>query len=107
MLVAACDSSSPGPPDGPDAAVNRLDASRLDAMPDMVISELHGSVQHLTGTPVELRPDWTCEVISESNATNDTINELRLYHRVGIPHYWWLADPRDATSTVLRWSEPG
>lgn len=59
-----------------------------------------------TGTPVKLRPDWICEVVSESNATNDTIKKLRLYHRVGVPHYW-LADPRDSTLTVMRWSEAG
>jgi Uma2 family endonuclease len=32
--------------------------------------------------------------------------KLRLYHRVAIPHYW-LVDPRDATLTVLRWSDAG
>jgi len=59
-----------------------------------------------TGTPVTLRPDWICEVISPSNASNDTIDKLRLYHRVGISYYW-IADPRDATLTVLRWSADG
>jgi len=59
-----------------------------------------------TGTPVELRPDWTCEIVSPSNATNDTIKKLRLYHRVGIPHYW-IVDPRDSTLTVMRWSADG
>ncbi|MEZ4446944.1 MAG: Uma2 family endonuclease [Polyangiaceae bacterium] len=28
------------------------------------------------------------------------------YHRVGVPHYW-IADPRDATLTVMRWSADG
>jgi Uma2 family endonuclease len=59
-----------------------------------------------TGMPIKLRPDWICEVISEGNATHDTIKKLRLYHRAGVPHYW-LADPRDATLTVMRWSEAG
>jgi Uma2 family endonuclease len=58
------------------------------------------------GTPVKQRPDWVCEVVSPSNANQDTVNKLRLYHRVGIPHYW-LVDPRDATLTVLRWSMEG
>jgi hypothetical protein len=44
--------------------------------------------------------------VSPSNATDDTVKKLRLYHRVGIPHYW-LADPRDATLTVMRWSPDG
>lgn len=59
-----------------------------------------------TGMPVKVRPDWICEVLSPSNAKHDTIDKLRLYHRVAIPHYW-IADPRDATLTVLRWSSDG
>ena len=59
-----------------------------------------------TGSPVHVRPDWACEVISPSTSTNDTIKKLRLYHRVEVPHYW-LVDPRDATLTVMRWSPDG
>ncbi len=59
-----------------------------------------------TGTPIRVQPDWICEVVSESNASNDTIRKLRLYQQVGLPHYW-LVDPRDETLTVLRWSADG
>ncbi|MDQ3370273.1 MAG: Uma2 family endonuclease [Myxococcota bacterium] len=59
-----------------------------------------------TGTPVKLRPDWICEVISGSNSTDDTVKKLRLYHRAGIPHYW-LVDPRDATLSVMGWHAAG
>lgn len=59
-----------------------------------------------TGTPVRARPDWICEVVSPSNATDDTVKKLRLYHRVAIPHYW-VVDPRDATLTAMRWSADG
>ena len=59
-----------------------------------------------TGTPVKLRPDWMCEVVSPSNAKRDTIEKLRLYHRAAVPHYW-LVDPQDATLTVMRWSSDG
>jgi Uma2 family endonuclease len=58
------------------------------------------------GTPIELRPDWVCEVVSASDAKHDTVKKLRLYHRVTIPHYW-LVDPRDSTLTVMRWSPDG
>lgn len=51
-------------------------------------------------------PDWICEVISPGHATEDTVKKLRLYHRAGIAHYW-LADPGDATLTVMRWSADG
>ncbi len=59
-----------------------------------------------TGTPVTTRPDWICEVVSPSNATDDTVKKLRLYQCVAIAHYW-IADPRDATLTVMRWSPDG
>lgn len=59
-----------------------------------------------TGTPVRVRPDWVCEVVSPSNANDDTVKKLRLYHRNEIPHYW-VVDPRDATLTVLRFSHAG
>lgn len=59
-----------------------------------------------TGTPVSLRPDWVCEVVSSSNANDDTVKKLRLYHRVAVPHYW-LVDPRDATLTAMRWHPDG
>jgi len=59
-----------------------------------------------TGIPVTVKPDWICEVISASNATDDTVKKLRLFQRLAIPHYW-LVDPRDATLTVMRWSAEG
>lgn len=59
-----------------------------------------------TGIPVRERPDWICEVISPTNANNDTVKKLRLYHRATVTNYW-LVDPRDATLTVMRWSEAG
>lgn len=59
-----------------------------------------------TGKVIELRPDWICEVLSETNANNDTIKKLRLYHRAEIPHYW-IVDPRDETLTAMRWAKDG
>ena len=44
--------------------------------------------QRPTGSPVTLRPDWICEVLSSSNPTTDTVKKLRLYHRAGVTHYW-------------------
>jgi Uma2 family endonuclease len=59
-----------------------------------------------TGTPIKQRPDWICEVVSASNAKEDTVKKLRLYHRNAVPYYW-LVDPREATLTVLRFSADG
>jgi Uma2 family endonuclease len=59
-----------------------------------------------TGTPIRTHHDWICEIVSPTNASNDTVRKVRLYHQARIPHYW-LVDPRDATLTVLRWTEAG
>lgn len=56
--------------------------------------------------PVTVRPDWVCEVVSESNATIDTVKKLRRYHQAGIPHYW-IIDPSTATLSVYRNSPEG
>lgn len=74
--------------------------------PDIVGWRRERCPERPTGIPVKLRPDWICEVVSPSNAKHDTIDKLRLYHQVAIPYYW-IADPRDATLTVLRWSSDG
>ena len=74
--------------------------------PDVVGWRRESCPERPTGTPVHLRPDWTCEIVSPSNANNDTVRKLRLYHQVRVPHYW-LVDPRDATLTAMRWSPDG
>lgn len=51
-------------------------------------------------------PDWICEVLSPSTAHVD-LGEKRLgYHRAGVEHYW-IADPHNATLTVLRRTADG
>lgn len=54
-----------------------------------------------TGRPVTLRPDWICEVLSDSNRAHDTVNKLRWYHEAGVPHYW-LLDPAAGALNVFR-----
>jgi Uma2 family endonuclease len=56
--------------------------------------------------PVSLRPDWLCEIVSESNRTVDTVTKLRRYHQTGVPHYWIL-DQVDRTLTVHRYMPDG
>jgi Uma2 family endonuclease len=74
--------------------------------PDVIGWRRERCPERPTGTPIKLRPDWICEIVSPRHAADDTVKKLRLYHRVGIPHYW-LADIRDATLTVMRWSADG
>ena len=63
------------------------------------------------GRPIEVRPDWVCEVVSPSNAAHDLVTKRRLYAEHGVPHYW-LVDPsvRTLTALTLRdglWVEDG
>jgi Uma2 family endonuclease len=58
------------------------------------------------GRPVTVRPDWLCEIVSESNRAVDTVTKLRRYHQAGVPHYWIL-DQADRTLTVYRHTEAG
>ncbi|HZF51780.1 MAG TPA: Uma2 family endonuclease [Polyangiaceae bacterium] len=59
-----------------------------------------------TGTVITVLPDWICEIISPSNASNDTVKKKRAYHKHKVPHYW-LLDPVRETLSVLRWSSDG
>ena len=53
------------------------------------------------GRPVKMRPDWVCEILSPSNASNDLVRKLRVYQRAGIP-YDWIVDPGTEVLTVYR-----
>jgi Uma2 family endonuclease len=62
--------------------------------------------QRPTGSPVTIRPDWVCEILSPSNAQNDLVRKLRTLQRACVPHYW-LVDPSNKTLTVLRFTPDG
>ena len=53
------------------------------------------------GRPVALRPDFICEVLSESNAATDQVDKFRVYAASGVPFYW-IADPTRKILTVYR-----
>ena len=77
--------------------------------PDIAGWRRERSPQLPVGRPVTLRPDWICEVLSDSNRSldfardrrHDTIRKLRRYHEAGVPHYW-LLDPETGTLNVFR-----
>ncbi|HEY6880013.1 MAG TPA: Uma2 family endonuclease [Polyangiales bacterium] len=61
--------------------------------------------------PIDVAPDWVCEVLSPSTAARDRITKRRLYAQAGIPFYW-LIDPdlRAVEALALRdgvWVELG
>lgn len=46
--------------------------------------------------PIEVPPDWICEVLSPSTTARDRVDKSQLYAAQGIPFYW-LADPENRT----------
>ena len=57
------------------------------------------------GTPVAIRPDWVCEILS-TRRSNDLIRKKRIYHRHAVPHYW-IVDPEEESLSVNRYSPDG
>ena len=57
-------------------------------------------------SPLLVRPDWVCEILSPSNERNDVVKKMRAYKRSSVPHYW-LLDPIAETLIVYRWTEKG
>jgi Uma2 family endonuclease len=63
--------------------------------------------QRPQGYPLRLRPDWVCEVMTDSDSRRrDAMQKLRLYAVHGIPHYWLLDTERERL-TVLGLTEHG
>ncbi|MBI5610164.1 MAG: Uma2 family endonuclease [Deltaproteobacteria bacterium] len=50
--------------------------------------------------PLDVRPDWVCEVLSPGNAHYDRNTKAQLYASAGIPWYW-LVDPTERYVEVL------
>lgn len=57
------------------------------------------------GSPIMVRPDWICEILS-TNERNDLIRKKRVYHRHQVQHYW-IIDPERETLMVYRWGQDG
>jgi Uma2 family endonuclease len=61
--------------------------------------------------PIDVVPDWICEILSESNAAYDRVTKRRLYAEHGVRHFW-LADPESRTLETYgldagRWVDTG
>ena len=57
------------------------------------------------GSPIMVRPDWICEILS-TNERNDLIRKKRVCHRHQVQHYW-IIDPERETLMVYRWGQDG
>lgn len=61
--------------------------------------------------PIDIAPDWVCEIVSPSNANHDRVRKRRIYAEFGVKHYW-IVDPHEETLEALelqagRWLELG
>lgn len=61
--------------------------------------------------PIDVVPDWVCEIQSPSTASRDRVYKRHLYARHGVRHYW-LVDPEARTLEALelrdgRWTDVG
>jgi Uma2 family endonuclease len=59
--------------------------------------------------PIDVVPDWVCEILSPSNAAHDRVKKRKLYATAGVGFYW-IVDPVERTleaSRVVdgRWTE--
>ena len=55
--------------------------------------------------PIDVVPDWICEVLSPSNVADDRVRKRRLYAEHGVACYW-LLDPSARTLEALRLDAP-
>ncbi len=73
--------------------------------PDVVAWRRERVPERPRGTPVAVRPDWTCEILS-TNRRNDLVRKKHVYHRHQVGHYW-IVDPVEETLAVYRWHPDG
>ncbi len=78
----------------------------LGVRPDVIDPDLAGG--HRARLPEEpeqaaiaVRPDWVCEILSDSTEAQDRGPKRRIYRREGVGHLW-LCDPRIRTLEVYR-----
>jgi Uma2 family endonuclease len=74
--------------------------------PDIVGWRRERVPERPTGMPINIRPDWICEILSPSNPGTDRVKKLNSYHHFEIPHYW-IVDPMEESLSVLRWMAEG
>lgn len=51
--------------------------------------------------PIDVPPDWVCEVVSPSSAVRDRVTKRALYAQSEIPYYW-IIDPEARSVEALR-----
>lgn len=67
-------------------------ASDEEVVPDVSGWRRERLEGHLDDNPIRVRPDWVCEILSDSTRAKDLGAKRLLYARQGVP-YLWLIDP--------------
>lgn len=93
-------------PDGPGGwwLLTEVDVALSDHeiyRPDVAGWRRERVIERPQGRPIAMRPDFICEVLSESNAATDQVDKFRVYAASGVPFYW-IADPVRKILTVYR-----
>lgn len=74
--------------------------------PDVAGWRRERTAERPSGTPVLLRPDWVCEILSPSKPIHDLGTKYDAYQRASVPHYW-IVDPMSERLRVHRWTSEG
>ena len=56
--------------------------------------------------PIQIVPNWVCEILSPSTSDRDLGTKQRNYHLAHVDHYW-IVDPDQRTLAVLRRAKDG
>ncbi|MFT3790406.1 MAG: Uma2 family endonuclease [Rudaea sp.] len=56
---------------------------------------------HVPDGPIDIAPDWVCEILSPATARKDRAIKLPLYGKLGVTHAW-LVDPAAKTVETYR-----
>lgn len=67
-------------------------ATDEEVVPDLSGWRRERLSQRFDENPVRVRPDWVCEILSDSTRVKDLGPKRKLYARQGVP-YLWLIDP--------------
>jgi Uma2 family endonuclease len=53
--------------------------------------------------PITIVPDWICEILSPSNASDDRVKKRSIYALYEVPFYW-IIDPEERIIEALRFN---
>jgi len=77
---------------------------------DLVVPDLSGWRRERLAVPnvrpIDVTPDWVCEILSPSNERHDRVWKANLYAKHGVRHYW-VVDPAARVLEAFALEEDG